>query len=55
VTAVCKDAGIRLGIFGVSAAAVKPYIDQGYTLIVAGVDTILLGQAARELVAELKG
>ncbi len=55
VTAVCKDAGIRLGIFGVSAAAVKPYIDQGYTLIVVGVDTILLGQAARGLVAELKG
>ncbi|HZG67000.1 MAG TPA: aldolase/citrate lyase family protein, partial [Herpetosiphonaceae bacterium] len=55
VTAVCRDAGIPLGIFGVSAAAVKPYIDQGYTLIVAGVDTILLGQAARGLVAELKG
>ena len=55
VTAVCRDAGIRLGIFGVSAAAVKPYIDQGYTLIVAGVDTILLGQAARGIVAELKG
>jgi 2-keto-3-deoxy-L-rhamnonate aldolase RhmA len=55
VTAACRDSGVRLGIFGVSAAAVKPYIEQGYTLIVAGVDTILLGQAARGLLAELKG
>ncbi len=55
IAAVCRDAGIRIGIFGVSVAAVKPYIDQGYTLIVAGVDTIMLGQAAQGLLSELKG
>jgi 2-keto-3-deoxy-L-rhamnonate aldolase RhmA len=54
VTAACRNAGVQLGIFGVSAAAVKPYIDQGYTLIVAGVDTILLGQAAQGLLTDLK-
>ncbi len=54
VTEVCHTAGVRLGIFGVSAAAVKPYIDQGYTLIVAGVDTLMLGQAARGIVTALK-
>lgn len=54
VTRACRAAGMQLGIFGVSAAAVKPYIDQGYTLIVAGVDTILLGQAAQGLLAALK-
>lgn len=54
VTAVCRNAGMPLGIFGLSAAAVKPYMQQGYTLIVAGVDTLLLGSAARKLLAELR-
>jgi 2-keto-3-deoxy-L-rhamnonate aldolase RhmA len=55
VTEACHQAGVRLGIFGVSADAVKPYVDRGYTLIVAGVDTMLLGQAAGRLLAQLKG
>jgi 2-dehydro-3-deoxyglucarate aldolase len=55
VTEACLQAGARLGIFGVSADAVKPYADRGYTLIVAGVDTMLLGQAAGKLLAQLKG
>jgi 2-keto-3-deoxy-L-rhamnonate aldolase RhmA len=53
ITAVCHQAGVRLGIFGVSAAAVRPYLDRGYTLIVAGLDTLLLGQAAQNLLAQL--
>jgi len=55
VTTVCQDAGIRLGIFGVSAAAVKPYVVRGYTLIAVGVDTLLLGQAAGAMLMEMKG
>lgn len=54
VTEACLKADVRLGIFGMTAAAVKPYIDSGYTLIVAGIDTVLLGQAAAKLLAELK-
>jgi len=54
VTHTCRQAGVRLGIFGLSVAAVKPYIERGYTLIVAGVDTMLLGQAAKNLLSELK-
>lgn len=54
VTAACLRAGVPLGIFGMTAGAVKPYIDAGYTLIVAGIDTVLLGRAATELLAELK-
>ena len=42
VTDVCR-AGLPLGYFGVTAAAVQPYVAQGYTLIVAGVDTLYLG------------
>jgi len=55
VTMVCQQAGVRLGIFGVSAAAVQPYLARGYTLIVAGVDTVLLGQAGQGLLAQLRG
>ena len=54
VTRVCLAAGMPLGYFGVSAAAVRPYIDRGYTLIVAGVDTLFLSGAARALLAELR-
>lgn len=45
----CQDAGRAVGIFGASAAAVEPWIDRGVTLIVAGVDALLLGAAARAL------
>ncbi len=54
VTAVCRAVNMPLGIFGLSAQAVQPYIERGYTLIVAGVDTVLLGTAARQLLAQVK-
>jgi 2-dehydro-3-deoxyglucarate aldolase len=54
VTAVCLGAGVRLGIFGVSAEAVQPYMARGYTLIVASVDTLFLAAGARRLLAQLK-
>ncbi|MGD8804865.1 MAG: aldolase/citrate lyase family protein [Chloroflexota bacterium] len=54
VTDACLQAGVRLGIFGMTAGAVRPYIDAGYTLIVAGIDTVLLGRAATQLLAELR-
>ncbi len=54
VTAVCQEAKMPLGVFGVSAAAVRPYINRGYTLIAAGSDTLFLGQAAAQLLAQVK-
>jgi 2-keto-3-deoxy-L-rhamnonate aldolase RhmA len=54
ITTVCRAAKMPLGYFGVTAAAVKPFLERGYTLIVVGVDTILLGVAAKRLLAELK-
>jgi 2-dehydro-3-deoxyglucarate aldolase len=54
VTAVTLKAGLKLGIFGVFPAAVKPYIAKEYTLLVAGVDTVMLGQGARSVLADLK-
>lgn len=55
VTKTCREAGLPLGYFGVTASAVRPFVDQGYTLIVAGVDTLLLANAAKRLLKELRG
>ena len=45
---------LRMGFFGVSVEAVKPRLAEGFTLIAAGVDTMMLGQAASELCRALK-
>jgi len=55
VTDACSDVGMPLGYFGVTAAAVKPYVGRGYTLLVAGVDTLFLANGAKTLLAELRG
>lgn len=54
VIAVCQQARTPIGYFGVSAAAVQPFRQRGCTLLVAGVDTLLLGSAARRLLVELQ-
>ena len=54
ITQTCLAAGMPLGYFGVTAEAVKPYVEKGYTLVVAGVDTLLLGTAAGRLLGKLK-
>lgn len=55
VTKACRDAGVPLGYFGVSAAAIQPYAARDYTLLVAGTDTLLLGQAAQGILGQLRG
>lgn len=54
ITKTCQGAKMPLGYFGVTAESVKPMIERGYTLIVAGVDTLLLGLAAKRLLADLR-
>jgi 2-dehydro-3-deoxyglucarate aldolase len=54
VTDVCRAAGMPLGYFGVTAAAVQPYVARGYTLVVAGVDTLYLSSGAKALLEELR-
>jgi len=44
-----------LGYFGVTAEAVAPFAARGYTLLVAGVDTVLLGRAAAGIRDALRG
>lgn len=54
VTDTCLKARVPLGIFGLSPAAVTPYLNRGYKLIVVGVDTLLLGCAAQSLQEEMR-
>jgi 2-dehydro-3-deoxyglucarate aldolase len=54
VTNTCEAAGVPLGYFGISAQAIRPYMERGYTMIAAGVDTLFLAGAARRLLAELR-
>jgi 2-dehydro-3-deoxyglucarate aldolase/4-hydroxy-2-oxoheptanedioate aldolase len=55
VASACQSAGIQLGIFGVRAEEVKPYIEQGFTLITAGVDTLFVIDSAKTTLAKLRG
>lgn len=50
----CVGAGRRAGIFGADARAVRPWIERGATLVVAGADALLLGAAARTLLSTLR-
>ena len=54
VTDACHAAGLPLGYFGVTAAAVQPYAARGYTLLVAGVDTLYLANGAKAMLEELR-
>ncbi len=54
VTQVCQAAHMPLGIFGMSPEAVKPYMERGFTLITVGIDTVLMGNAAREALSQLR-
>jgi 2-dehydro-3-deoxyglucarate aldolase len=50
----CQAAGVPLGYFGVSAQAIRPYMERGYRMIAAGVDTLFLAGAAKRLLEELR-
>ena len=54
ITRTCREAGLPLGIFGVTAESLSPYLEQGYTLIVAGVDTLFLAGGAQEILSQLR-
>ena len=53
VIEACKSAGKPIGMFGVSADALRPYLARGCTLICASLDALLLGNAARRIREQL--
>lgn len=54
VAHACRQAGIQLGIFGISPEAVRPYMDAGFNLITVGVDSLFLNQAANDALETLR-
>ncbi len=54
VEEVCKQKGIQMGYFGMTADSVKPYIDKGYRLITCGTDTGFLVTGAAEVLGGLR-
>lgn len=54
IASTCRDAGVALGFFGGTAAAVRPYIEKGFKLITVGVDTLFLLHAAQQTLAALR-
>lgn len=53
VVEVCRKKKMRLGIFGISVEAVKPYVERGFTLIAAGVDSNFVALGARKILSGL--
>jgi 2-keto-3-deoxy-L-rhamnonate aldolase RhmA len=54
VIAACQAAGMPIGCFGMTAAAVQPFIARGCTLVVAGSDALHLATGAAALLRELR-
>jgi len=48
-------AGLPLGIFAPTADIAKPFIADGFQLVVAGTDTLLLAESAKKTLAVLRG
>ncbi len=49
----CQNANVSMGYFGVSAEAVLPYKEKGFSLLTVGVDTIFLIKSAAQTLAEM--
>ena len=54
VREACGQRKKPIGIFAISVEDARTYSDQGYTLISVGVDTIMLGQVALDIVAQMR-
>jgi len=54
IAEACKKAGVRLGIFGPTAEAVEPFIQQNFTLLAIGTDGLLMAQNAKEILKAIK-
>ncbi len=51
----CQEANVSMGFFGVSAEAVLPYKEKGFTLLTVGVDTTLLIKSATQTLKDIRG
>ena len=54
VREACRQCKKPIGIFAINVEDARPYLDQGYALVAVGVDTMMFGQAARDIVKKMK-
>jgi 2-keto-3-deoxy-L-rhamnonate aldolase RhmA len=54
VRQACQAHAVPLGIFAGSTALGKGYYKQGFSLVATSGDTLMLGQVARTILAELQ-
>jgi 2-dehydro-3-deoxyglucarate aldolase len=54
VRQACQSQGMPLGIFATTAERARAYIQEGYRLVAVGGDTLMLNNAARNLLAKLR-
>lgn len=54
VREACLNRKKPIGIIGITVEAAKPFLDQGYSLIAVGIDTMIFGQAARDILNRMK-
>jgi len=48
------QSNVPLGIFGATIEAVQPYINEGYSLIAVGIDTLLIEKTAKKIIQAFK-
>ena len=53
VVSASRAVGLPVGCFGVNASAVRADIERGCTLITVGVDAMILGSAAEQILSEV--
>ncbi len=51
---ICIKRQKPVGIFAIDVKTAKPFIDQGYSLIVVGMDALMIGNAASDIQSALK-
>lgn len=51
---VCNATDMPLGIFGINAEMAQPFIEQGFSLVVVGIDTLYLATAAEATLGKLR-
>lgn len=54
VEVACEEANVPLGAFGMDAAAVRPFIKRGYTLLAVGIDTVMLARTMQAALSDLR-
>lgn len=54
VREACLNREKPIGIVGITVDAAKPFLDQGYSLIAVGIDTMIFGHAAQDILVQMK-